>query len=125
MSSKIDQAFEKTTKFSIRTGLKSTLIRQLKRTINQCKISYMKKNIFLCKNVLLYTIINISMLLEIIVNKFSSILKIMSRNTFPEPQPDSVSYPLLPPVARVSLYCKPCPCPALVDLALTSFSFSV
>ena len=32
------------------------------------------------------------MVLEIIIIKFSSILKIMSRNTFPEPQPDSASY---------------------------------
>ena len=32
------------------------------------------------------------MVLEIIIIKFSCILKIMSRNTFPEPQPDSASY---------------------------------
>ena len=32
------------------------------------------------------------MVLEIIIFKFSCILKIMSRNTFPEPQPDSASY---------------------------------
>ena len=35
---------------------------------------------------------NISMVLEIIIIKFSCILKLMSRNTFPEPQPDSASY---------------------------------
>ena len=34
------------------------------------------------------------MVLEIIIIKFSCILKIMSRNTFPEPQPDSASYEL-------------------------------
>ena len=55
-------------------------------------MSYMRKNIFFLKNVLLYTIINISMLLEIIISKFSCILKMMSRNRFPEPQPDSASY---------------------------------
>ena len=33
------------------------------------------------------------MVLEIIDIKLSCILKIMSRNTFPEPQPDSASYP--------------------------------
>ena len=33
------------------------------------------------------------MVLEIIIFKFSCILKIMSRNTFPESQPDSASYP--------------------------------
>ena len=35
------------------------------------------------------------MVLEIITIKFSGILKIMSRNTFPEPQPDSASYLLI------------------------------
>ena len=52
----------------------------------------MKKKTFCCKNVLLYTINNISMVFEIIISKFSLILKIMYRNTFPEPQPDSASY---------------------------------
>ena len=32
------------------------------------------------------------MVLEIIIIKFSFILKMMSRNTFPEPQPDSALY---------------------------------
>ena len=32
------------------------------------------------------------MVLEIIIIKFSCIWKMMSRNTFPEPQPDSDSY---------------------------------
>ena len=32
------------------------------------------------------------MVLEIIIIKFSCILQMMSRNTFPEPQPDSASY---------------------------------
>ena len=35
------------------------------------------------------------MLLEIIISKFSYYLKIMFRNTFPEPQPDSASNPYL------------------------------
>ena len=67
------------------------LTSQLKRIIIQCKISYMRKTYFYFKNVLLNTINNISMLLEIIIIKFSCILKMMSRNTFPEPQPDSAS----------------------------------
>ena len=37
------------------------------------------------------------MVLEIIIIKFSCILKMMSRNTFPEPQPDSASYPIVGP----------------------------
>ena len=47
MSSKIERAFEKTTKLSIKIMLKRALIRQLKRTINQCKIFFkMKKYTF-------------------------------------------------------------------------------
>ena len=53
----------------------------------------MSKNTFFCKNVLLYTINNNSRVLEIIISKLSCILKMMFRNTFPEPQPDSASYP--------------------------------
>ena len=52
----------------------------------------MKKHIFFCNNVLLYTINNLSMVLEILISKFSYSLKIISRITFPEPQPDSASY---------------------------------
>ena len=40
------------------------------------------KNTFFCKNVLLYTINFLSILLKIIIIKFSCILKIVSRNTF-------------------------------------------
>ena len=59
---------------------------------NQCKTNHMREKHIFCKNVLLYTINNISMVLEIIIIKFSCILKIMFRNTIPEPQPDSASY---------------------------------
>ena len=52
-----------------------------------------KKNIF-CKNVLLYIVNNLSVVLEIIISKFSYCLKMMSRNTLPELQPDSASYAL-------------------------------
>ena len=45
-----------------------------------------------CKNVLLYNINNLSMVLEILISKFSYFLKMMCRNTFPEPQTDSASY---------------------------------
>ena len=96
----MSEHLEKTTKFSIKIRLKRTLIRQLKRTINQCKSSciiiIIKKNIYIyiyfCKNILLYTIISIAMVLKIIISKCSFILKMMFRNTFPEPQPDSASY---------------------------------
>ena len=45
------------------------------------------------------------MVLEIIISKFSCILKMMSRNTFPAPQPDSASYP----DCLVYLNCSNCP----------------
>ena len=56
--------------------------------MNVKKITWGKK----WKNLLLYSINNTSMAFEIIIIKFSCILKIMSRNTFSEPQPDSASY---------------------------------
>ena len=61
-------------------------------TINESKIPYMRRNHILCKNVLIYTINNLFLVLEIIISKFSYSLKMMPRNTFPEPQPDSASY---------------------------------
>ena len=83
MSSKITRAFEKTTKFSIKIRLKRTLIRQLKSTLNQCKMYYMKKKThFFFKNVLLYTINNICLVFEIILSIFSCILKMMSKILF-------------------------------------------
>ena len=54
-----------------------------------------EKKHFFCKDVLLYAIITISMVLETIISKFSCILKMISRNNFPDPQPDSPSYPVL------------------------------
>ena len=48
----------------------------------------MRKKQYFCNNLLLYTI----MVLKFIINKFSCILKKMSRNNIPEPQPDSASY---------------------------------
>ena len=91
MSSEIDGAFEKRTKFSIKIRLKRTLIRQLKRTINQYKKKLHEEKTHFCKNVFLYTMNNISMELAIIIIKFSCILKMMSRNIVSEPQPDSAS----------------------------------
>ena len=55
MSSKIEQAFKKITKFSIKIGPKRTLIRKLKLPyINVNSLNKERKKI--CKNVLLYTI---------------------------------------------------------------------
>ena len=85
-------SIKKRTTFSIKISLYRTLIRQLKGTINQCKKIYMRKKTFFLKNVLLNTINNIGMVLEIIIIKFICTLIIMSRNTFPEPQPDSALY---------------------------------
>ena len=52
------------------------------------------KHIF-CKNISIYVINNISVLVNIIFIKFSYSLKIMSRNSFSDPQPNSASYSLL------------------------------
>ena len=84
MSSKIERALEKRTKLSIKIRLKRTLTKQLKRTINQCENISMSKDTFFWRNVMLYTINNISLVLEIIIIKFSCILKMMCRNTVPE-----------------------------------------
>ena len=73
---KLSEHLKKITKFSIKIRLKRTLIRQLKRTINQSKKNYMRKKNKNCKNVLLYTINNISMVLEIIIIYCSCILKL-------------------------------------------------
>ena len=88
ISSQIEWAFEKITKFSIKIGPRRTIIRQL----NQCKIpTWGKKHIF-CKYVLLYTVNKpLCDIYEKVMSQFSYSLKMMSRNTFPEPQPDSAS----------------------------------
>ena len=54
-----------------------------------------KKNPLFCKNVLIYTINKTYMVQEIIISKFSCNLKIMSRYSFLEPQPDSALYIIL------------------------------
>ena len=43
MSSKIERSLKKKEKQSLKIRLKRILIRQLQRTINQCKVSYMRK----------------------------------------------------------------------------------
>ena len=92
MSSKIERAFEKTNKIFHQNRAKKDIYQATIRTINQCKIPYMRKNTFFCKNTLLCIIINLPVVLETIISKFSYCLKMMSRNTFSEPQPDSASY---------------------------------
>ena len=57
----------------------------------QCKIPYIRKNLFFCTIISLLTINNQSMVFEIFVSKYDYSLKIISRNTFPEPQTDSAS----------------------------------
>ena len=90
MSSKIERPFEKT---NIIFHQKSTSIRQLKRPYIIVKfLTWWKSHFFCCKNVLLCIINTLPVVLEIIINKFSYCLKIMSINTFPKPQPDSASY---------------------------------
>ena len=63
-------------------------------TRKKIKISYNRKTHFFCKNILLYITGNRSVVVEIFVCKFCYILKMMSRYTLPEPQPESASYGL-------------------------------
>ena len=72
---KLSEHLKKSTKFLIKIRLKRAIIRQLKITINQCKKNSWGKKTFLCNNVLLYTVNNISMVLQIIIIKFSCIWK--------------------------------------------------
>ena len=51
-----------------------------------------EKNTFFCKFYSLYTINNLCVVIEIIASYFPYGLKMMSRNTLSEPQPDSASY---------------------------------
>ena len=91
MSSKFKQAFKKMEEKKFhQTRAKKEIFQATIRTINQCKIPYMRKNTYFCKNALLCIINNLPVVLEIIISKFSYCLKMMSRNTFAEPQPDSV-----------------------------------
>ena len=88
---KLSENLKKWQFFLSKLGSKGQYLGNKKITINQCRKNVMRKKTFFCKNVLLYTINNISMVLEIIIIKFSCIFKTMSRNTIPEPQPDSAS----------------------------------
>ena len=56
-----------------------------------------------CKIKSLYTINNLCVVIEIIASYFPYGLKMMSRNTLSEPQPDSASYVKIMPM-RVTLY---------------------
>ena len=51
-----------------------------------------EKNTFPCKIKSIYTINNLCVVIEIIASSFPYGLKMMSRNTLSEPQPNSASY---------------------------------
>ena len=87
-SSKIERAFEKTNKIYHQNRAKRDIYAATVRTINQCQSLH---HIY-CKNALLCIVNNLSVVLEIIIRKFSYCLKMMFRNTFPEHQPHSASY---------------------------------
>ena len=63
-----------------------------KKDRNHYKISYMKKNTFFCKIKSLYTLNNLCVVIKIIASSFPYGLKMMSRNTLSEPQPDNALY---------------------------------
>ena len=54
----------------------------------------MRKKCIFCKIKSLYNINNLCVEIKLIANKFPYGLKIMSKNTLSEPQPDSASYSL-------------------------------
>ena len=85
----------------------SPIMKQPKRTQNQCKIHKMKKkNNFFWKTITLHTITNLYAVLENIYGELSCSLKIIAKNNFSEPQPDSPSH--------LKLGCKSC----LLDVSL-------
>ena len=89
---KIKRVFEKTNIIlSIKLAKRAMNLRS-KKDYNQCKISYMRQNYIFFMIETLYTINNLSEVIEIIASYFSYGLKMMSRNTLSEPQPDSASY---------------------------------
>ena len=63
-----------------------------KKDHNQCKISYMKKKYIFCKIISLYTMNNLCVVIKVVASEFPYGLKIMSRNTLSERQPDSTLY---------------------------------
>ena len=60
----------------------------LKRTTTNAKFLTERQNTFLCKIKSPYTINNLCVIIEIIASYFSYVLKMMSRNTLSEPQPE-------------------------------------
>ena len=92
MTLKIEGVFEKMNKIFSKKLAKRTLNLVSKKDPNQCKISYMRKKYIFCKIQSLYTINNLSVVMEIISSYFPYGLKKMSRYTLSAPQPDSASY---------------------------------
>ena len=89
---KIERVFEKTNKILSQELAKRAMNLRIKKDHNQCKISYMReKYIFFVKIKSLYTITNICVEIEIIASYLPYGLKMKSRNTLSEPQPDSAS----------------------------------
>ena len=102
INSNIEQAFEKNDKIFHKNRAKEDNNKQLKGPLFYVKFLTWGENTFFCKTVLLYTINNPSVVMEIIISKFSYSLKIRSGNTFPEPQPDSASYAVSLQIAHFS-----------------------
>ena len=88
---KIERVFEKTNKMLSQKLAKRDMNLVSKKDHIQCQISLMRKKYFFCKIKSLYTINNLCVVIEIISSYFSYGLKMMSRNTLSEPQPDSAS----------------------------------
>ena len=92
MALKIERVFEKTNNILSQKLSNRAMNLVSKKDYNQCKNSYMRKNTFFCQIKSIYTINNLCVVIEINASYFSYCLKMMSRNTLSEPQPDNASY---------------------------------
>ena len=89
MTFKIERVFKKRNKMLSHKLAKRAMNLVSKK---EHKNAYMRKKcIFFCKIKSLYTIINLCVVIKIIASYFPYGLKMMSRNTLSEPQPDSAS----------------------------------
>ena len=91
MTLKIEIVFEKTNKILSPKLVKWAMNLLSKKDHKQCKNPYMRNFFCCCKIKSLYTINNLCVVIEIIASYFPYGLKMMSRNTLSEPQPDSAS----------------------------------
>ena len=100
MSSKIEQVFEGIKKIQKKGH---ELSNQKDQKVMQHSLHEEKTHFFLCQIISLYTINNLCVELDIPFRWFSFCLKIMTKNTFLEPQPESSSNIFFLPVVLLNM----------------------